>query len=664
MQEYIDTSTAAKLLDVDERTVQRNAKNGIYGDVKYIDGRGHAGKVIQISITGLPIDAQIKYVMQQMDAPLHVTPLDDVPEKYRAIALKKLKALEAMTHYIWAAEKAGRNKKDAMQEFADKYNIAYPDEHVSIATLYRWMNDYREAGIAGLVPGYMSREWQSTIPDWAWDMFKSLYLDENKRSISACYTVIELEAQKRGEPIPSISAFKRRIKKEMDYQILTYYREGPKAFDDKCVPYIQRDYTALVPNQCWVSDHHQLDVACMGSRKRPIFPWITVWMDMRSRRIVGYRISEGPNTDIILDSFGRAIRRYGIPLEIYMDNGRDYTAYDFAGRGHRVTADIDEERIAPLVRHLGIVPHFALPENAKAKPVERFFETVKEQFSKWFLTYRGGNVQERPERLNDVMKKPENIPAIAEIDKLFGDWVDSVYNENPHTGDGMNGKSPREVFDKLLPVKRTAPDDVLRLFMMRTSKPLKVQRNGIWLFGRWYYSPELAPHQEHMVYVRYELQQVGTVYVFDTEDRFLCTAANREALAWGATADDIRQAMKEKKQTRQRAKAYKDAVAKEVMQPDPLRRVIEARQEAKEESAPATNVVELVRNPEMEKAAGDMKRVTEAAESGQTRQKTTDDWLIEYAEMQQAKTKKTTMQDINDTLEIAIAYQRRAMQNK
>ncbi len=84
MQDYIDTSTAAKLLEISERMVRINAAAGKYGEVKYIDGRGgDAGKVIQISVWNLPIEAQIKYVMQQMDAPLHVTTLDDVPEKYR-----------------------------------------------------------------------------------------------------------------------------------------------------------------------------------------------------------------------------------------------------------------------------------------------------------------------------------------------------------------------------------------------------------------------------------------------------------------------------------------------------------------------------------------------------------------------------------------------------
>ncbi|MDI3480823.1 MAG: putative transposase [Tepidanaerobacteraceae bacterium] len=615
--QYIDTATAASILGVAERTVRRYALDGVYGKVEYIDGPGgNSGKVMRIPVAGLPPEAQIEYYRQvfSRDAVVKI-PLDQFPEKYRKLAAEKIQVLDLWSEFISGLEKQGITKTEATKSYVDTYNRAHPDRQISLATLYRWQAAYRENGVAGLIPGYGGRDYSDTIPDWAWEMFKDAYLDDAKRSIAVCYAIVELEAKSRGEMIPSMSAFKRKIKKDMDYQVMVYWREGKKAFDDKCTPYIIRDYNTLVSNQLWVSDHHQLDVACLGSKKRVVFPWVTGWMDMKSRRIVGYTISEGPNTDTILASFGRAVRRYGIPCELLMDNGRDYTAKDFAGRGHRVKVEIDEGRVTPLVKHLGIIPHFAIPENAKAKPIERFFLTSKEQFSKWYESYRGGNIQERPESLEDVVKNTDKLPTIFDIDRDFGEWIDNIYNENPH--EGLGGRKPREVFDEFLNVKRTAPEDVLRLLMMRTSKPLKVQRNGIWLFERWYYSTELAPHQGKKVFARYDIKQIGLIYVFDLEDRFLCEARNKEALAWGATSEDIRNAMKEKKAVRQRARAYKEDVSKVLKEPDPLKRIIELRKKENPETKPDPKIIEIVRNPEFEKAArGIAEQKSQVAASG------------------------------------------------
>ena len=58
-------------------------------------------------------------------------------------------------------------------------------------------------------------------------------------------------------------------------------------------------------------------------------------MDWRSQKIVGWVLSEGPNSRTILIAFARAMRdtsNQGGPDRVYIDNGKDYAAEAFIGK--------------------------------------------------------------------------------------------------------------------------------------------------------------------------------------------------------------------------------------------------------------------------------------------------------------------------------------------
>src|SRR5690606_31684385 len=101
-----------------------------------------------------------------------------------------------------------------------------------------------------------------------------------------------------------------------------------------------------------------------------------------------------------------ASKRYGVPREILIDNGKDYKSIAFSGgkpRKASVTVDLSE-RDRSVCRLLGVIVHYAIPYNAKAKPIERDFRKVKEWFGMYLPGYRGGHAKERPERLEDEIK--------------------------------------------------------------------------------------------------------------------------------------------------------------------------------------------------------------------------------------------------------------------
>ena len=86
------------------------------------------------------------------------------------------------------------------------------------------------------------------------------------------------------------------------------------------------------------------------------------------------------------------------------------------------------------------------------------------------------------------------------------------------------GKTPNEIFM----AGRGPGVDMERLTLMMLQKEIRtISKNGIRLFGRLYWSEELA-NRRHSVMVRYDMQlSPFTVLVYDPEGNFICEARDR-----------------------------------------------------------------------------------------------------------------------------------------
>ncbi len=596
---WIDTATAAKVLGITERVARLNAQQNKYGPIRHeADGPGRPG--LRIQLDNLPERAQIAYHAIQAGAagpePTRAA-LAELSEQARHEIAERAMILDTWQAYC-TAHAGGAGKAELTRRFAAEWTATHPEQPLTLSTLYRW-NARRRADPALLARQYNRENTGPQIPPRARDAFLALYLDQARRSAELCYQIVigraKAEKWPELEEIPSKRTFDRLVE-SLAKAVVVYHRKGPKAYSDKCDPHIIRDYTTISPGDIWVADHHQLDLAVQGPNGKPLFPWSTVWMDVRSRRYIGWVLSFGPNTDTVLLSFRRGVIGYGLPAVIYVDNGKDFRALDFAGGRKKIRFDLDEARVKSLTALLGIQAAFAQPYNARSKPIERSFLTVKEWFSKLADSYRGGNTQERPERLAAILKKPDKLMTIEELELVYSEWVESVYNEHPHAGQGMNGRSPRQVYDELCVTKRTAPEEILRLALMRSSQPLAIGRNGININGRYYTSDALMMRQGQQVYVRYDPAEAGLVYVFDLQDRYICQADNRQMVSWGATSEDIRAAKSESKRKKNLVKQYREALDAEAAEPDVLKRVIERRKTARQ-AAPKTKPDPIVIHP-------------------------------------------------------------------
>lgn len=523
-----------------ERTVRWKVQTKVYTGRYEEKGRGgFGGQSLKILLSSLPPAAQVAILE---DRGVLIARRGDHWEKVSAVkrdeAIRRLEILTAFEAYEKVNCK-GRTK--ARQEFCAIWNEKNPSQKVSERTLKNWERAKREFGRMGLVPDYGKRAEKNQISPEAWDYFRQLYLQQQKRSVADCYRDLLSIAADYEWRIPSLRRV-QQMAKEIPNAVIVYQREGPDAFLNTCQSSIKRDWSGVPANTCWMGDHHRLDLFVKNANGRGVTrPWLTAWMDARSWKIVGWQLCWTPSGESILTSFrqGALEPTIGLPQEIYIDNGKDYASKEFAGTGYRTRKSNEGDiKIKTTLETLGVGVTFAIPGNARAKTIERFFGTLSKQFAKRFVTYCGSDNKERPEQLSLILKTGL-VPTMEDIRQKLGEYI-QLYNKTASQSKERLGLSPDEVFEKYRQTIRTAPKDTLRLCLMRHSQPLKVRMGGIEFMKHQYNNPELIAYRGEKVYIRYDEQNMTQVEIFNLKDEWLMTAELVTALpALNATKEQI-----------------------------------------------------------------------------------------------------------------------------
>lgn len=116
--------------------------------------------------------------------------------------------------------------------------------------------------------------------------------------------------------------------------VKTLGRQGNEAFHNQnLVSY--RELRSLQPLEFVVCDHRLLDVFALCPERggwRLARPWISVALDMRTRKFLSWIVVEVPSSDAIAAVLKKVFLSYGLPKELYWDNGKDYRCVWFEGR--------------------------------------------------------------------------------------------------------------------------------------------------------------------------------------------------------------------------------------------------------------------------------------------------------------------------------------------
>ncbi|HIJ67253.1 MAG TPA: DDE-type integrase/transposase/recombinase [Planctomycetes bacterium] len=548
---YFSVNKAAKLVGQDARHIRRLCAEGeLPGAVK--DGnRWRIPESADPRLAGIDADAA------GLDEVVKIS----VPKRQQA--MRRLGLIkEAEKFAASQMHSAGCGRSEALAIFAKTHRLG-------VRSLQRWIHRYRSDGFAGLVDGRGGGNGGEKISPEAFEYFKGMYLTEQRRSVKTCLLNVSYINKRdgRGWQIPSLRYMQRYVREKIPLFVRVLYREGIDAYIAKCAPYIKIDPDSVEPGQVWVGDHHQLN-CWVRHRNRWVRPWLTAWQDMRSRALLGWHISTSPNQTTILLAMRRAIKRYGAPESVKIDNGRDYDSQMFTGVTKTVrraikAGYIDEKMVSGLYAMMGISASFAIKYRAQSKPIERMFDTVDMQFSKSLKTYCGKDAKRRPEALNSYLKTQTAITEAYTLDSFAEQFTryPEIYNNTAHHGNGMHGRSPANVL-VTRQSRRQISDDALDLLCRVWSGELKVGKNGVRFKGLYYgqYDAEVLAYQGKPVRVSYDPDDIRSVHIYDAVTMRLVTIAEQARLVqYGRAVDEesLRYAERQKAQVRRAAREYR-----------------------------------------------------------------------------------------------------------
>ncbi len=423
------------------------------------------------------------------------------------------------------------------------------NEKVSRSKLYSMYKDYKDGYLQGLLDNrnkYLKGT--TSLTEEMKKVFNTFFLTQNKLSVSRCYQIsrwyFEFEKPEVLENFPSERAF-RRYSKTLNEYILLYMREGNKAVYDKIIPYFIREYENLEANDCWIADGHTFDVITEKDGKKHRLT-LTAFMDAKTGVMVGWHISDNPCSQATVLALRHGILRFGRPKTIYCDNGREYLTYDLGGMGHRLRKGKEHLDVPPnILQRLGITIVNAIVANARAKNIERAFDTLKNHISRNISTFTGGTPAERPEQHARIIKSG-NILNDEEFKEKVNTLIDGIYNVALYGGceSKFDGYTRIDAWNESIKNTNfvTVPEDNLNLLLMRSSRLQKVNRSmvHIKIFGeKWTYTSEdLYKYHGKEVYLRVDPDKPKTARLYNSEDQFMFEVQSADMFKIDFLSDD------------------------------------------------------------------------------------------------------------------------------
>jgi putative transposase len=169
------------------------------------------------------------------------------------------------------------------------------------ATLYRWLQDYRDGGqLSTLVPAKTGMRRGHSLLDPEVETIvaatiEEFYLSGQKRSAQHTYNEVARRCHNAGVKRPHPNTVRNRIKALSDKEKLRH-REGAKAVRDRYAP-IQGTFPgADWPLAVVQIDHTPVDLILVDDvHRRPVGrPWVTLSIDVFSRMVTGLSVSFDP----------------------------------------------------------------------------------------------------------------------------------------------------------------------------------------------------------------------------------------------------------------------------------------------------------------------------------------------------------------------------------
>jgi putative transposase len=259
---------------------------------------------------------------------------------------------------------------------------------VARGTLDEWIRAYRASGFEALVP--RPRRVSPRTPARVLELAIALKREHPDRTAAQVHAIMLAT----GESVPHVRTLQTHLARA-GLNIRADGRTPSKVFGR---------FEADAPNELWTGDGlHGPRLAATGRRAV-----LVAFIDDHSRLLVGWRWVRGEDVFGLEAALRPALMARGIPRAVLVDRGSAFVSSQLL----RACAVLDARLI------------HASPRAATTKgKIERFFRTVRDQFL--------------------VELEHRDDLELAELNRLFGAWVEVVYHRRQHS---ETGQAPLERF--------------------------------------------------------------------------------------------------------------------------------------------------------------------------------------------------------------------------
>ncbi|MED1851864.1 Mu transposase C-terminal domain-containing protein [Brevibacillus borstelensis] len=589
MEKWLTTKEVAELLGVSRQAVHKRAVAGDY-TVRRDEcdpNKGTRGVRYLIALSSLPEEAQVEYLRQKAKVSKPAAPNDSPQEGKLTVNLAVLEEIGG---------------KDAIQEFTARVNLVRQainirsqrgnvvdqleelcrSVDVKLSTLYKWINSFEKEGEVALLSKPIRKKMEADAAmqlrfgtrgfgSAALDYMTALFLDPRKPKKRYVYNETVQEAERRIaeatnddeaallKELWQVGSYQTacRYFNELPDTIISYGQDGVEKWRNKYMTKTLLDYSNLLINQVMVGDHHQLDLF-IEHEGRAIRPFFTTFQDARSRVISGWCVSPMNNSNGIGLALRHAALRkpdspvYGLPVQVYIDNGKDYQSKHLAGGlKHAWKFDYSDETKG-VFASLNIEPRYCTARTPWAKGImERFFKTFTTQFAMHIPGFCGSNNKDRPEGFDEKkLLKQGKLLTLEQLAERIEAYLDKYHN----TIHSELKDTPLNVYQQTPKAREGVPDARAFDILLMRSKKRKVYTVGVRFQGKYYTHPALDYYVGEDVIVRYDPSHLDEIMIFRGTS-YLCTA-HQNYTEFG-DMDQLELHMQRQKRS---ARAIKDAV--------------------------------------------------------------------------------------------------------
>lgn len=349
-----------------------------------------------------------------------------------------------------------------------KYTLLGKEISIRPATIKKWYILYRKDGYEGLIP--KSRTDLNTSRKLKQDAQNKI-IEYKKTYPHISGTLIYTKLIEDGYINPC------DVSKST---ILKYIRDNVSLFSD-VTNVDRRAFEMEFANDMWDADTSHGPYLTINNKK--VKTYLIAIIDDASRLITNAKFYFDDNAINFQNTFKEALKKYGIPKRIFLDNGKTYK----------------NEQLGIICANVGMALIYTKPYSPESKAkIERWFHTMKET---WM---RGINWSE--------------IESIDELNRMLNDFINE-YNNKIHSSlkDNDENISPKERWFKDQDKIKKIDSNLIDEYFLHTAYP-KIRSDAIAYINKLEYEVP-SKYIGQKIVVKYDFSDRTKAWIYENNQK-------------------------------------------------------------------------------------------------------------------------------------------------